>query len=186
MNFYNLWPTKLSIGHFHVEGLSDYILTNYDLNTPENGELAGKNFFDNDSKPIKEFKKVVYNCFDEYLQKTINKSISDFTGYRTHAWITKGTNTGMNFHNHRGNLLSAVFYPLAEVTDAGGSIVFHDPRFNANRGYPEPFYHLFEKEEYIPETGDVFIFPSFLYHSISPYFSDFRICVPVDLYLFTE
>ena len=92
----------------------------------------------------------------------------------------------MQIHNHSGAHLSGVFYILSEEQGAGGDLVLHDPRSNANRGYDEHFNPMFARNSVIPETGDFMIFPSFTYHHVNPYFSQMRICVPVDLYLYRE
>ena len=72
---------------------------------------------------------------------------------------------------------------LAEENDSGGEIRFHDPRHNANRGYDENFKHHFEDKVILPKTDDVVIFPSFLYHSVSPFYSGLRIALPLDIML---
>ena len=89
----------------------------------------------------------------------------------------------MPYHNHRGSQLSLVYYVLSEKTETG-SIHFTDPRHNANRGYDMKFLPWFEGLKLTVETGDLVVFPSFLYHYVSTYLGNVRIAIPVDLFLF--
>lgn len=178
------WPTTIGSGKFEVDGLVEHIFTNYDLNSLV-GEINGGNIFNDDSEVMTKFKAVVHEKFNEYLTNTIGKTIEDYSSYDMKAWITgHGKDYSMTIHNHSGALLSGVFYILAEDQHSGGDIVFTDPRSNANRGYDQSFAHLFAQHSVKPETGDFMIFPSFTYHHVNPYYSELRICVPVDLYLY--
>ena len=177
-----LWPTLFGSGKFEVDGLFEHLFTNYDLSSAT--EIDGNSIFTDKSDVMNQFKKVVYDKFDEYLINTINKSIKDYRSYEMKAWITgQGKYYSMSNHNHAGSQLSGVFYIMAEEQDAGGEIVFSDPRSNCNRGYDDWFFPLFEKYSHSPKTGDYMIFPSFAYHHVNPYLSNLRICIPVDLYL---
>lgn len=183
MEIKSLWPTPVGIGNFNSVELSQYILTNYDLNNVK-GEVEGYDIFEDNTSYISNFKKLAYNKFDKYLQETLGKKISDWKSYKMKGWITgHGKDYSMTIHNHSGAHLSGVFYVMAEDKNSGGDIVFSDPRSNANRGYDEEFESMFEKYRHIPKTGEYLIFPSFTYHHVNPYYSKLRICVPVDLYL---
>lgn len=183
MEFDRAWPTLIGRSKFNSLELSQHIMTNYDMSNPPSDKY-GYNIFDDDSSYMKNFEKIAYNAFDEYLQEAIGKSISDYGGYLMKAWITgHGDGYAMAIHNHFGSQLSACFYVLAEEQNEGGALTLIDPRGNANRGYDPWWKHQFDEKVIIPETGDVVIFPSFLYHAVQPYYSKWRICVPVDLYL---
>jgi predicted 2-oxoglutarate/Fe(II)-dependent dioxygenase YbiX len=133
------------------------------------------------------FSNQVFVAFDDYLKATIDCSIDDWNHCEMKAWITgHGKDYSMTIHNHTGAHLSGVFYILAEDKNSGGDIVMHDPRSNANRGYDEYFNPMFNRYHHTPETGDFMIFPSFTYHHVNPYYSQLRICVPVDLYLYRD
>ncbi|HAW05839.1 MAG TPA: hypothetical protein DCW83_14225 [Saprospirales bacterium] len=180
------WPTMFGQGKFEVEGLFEYLFANYDLNDP-GGDVDGANIFTDNSEMMNKFKSVVHGKFNEYLTNTISKTIEDFGDHEIKAWITgHGKGYSMTTHNHSGAHISAVFYVLAEDKYSGGSIVFIDPRSNANRGYDSSFDDLFAHHAFVPETGDYVIFPSFNYHHVKPYYSEFRICIPVDLYLYSN
>ena len=72
----------------------------------------------------------------------------------------------------------------AEEQDKGGSLVISDHRFNANRGYKDEYNKWFEPHTIIPCTGDVVLFPSFLYHNVETFYGKLRLAMPVDLILY--
>lgn len=184
MEFMNLWPTTVGVGKFSSEEFAQYILMNYNIEKPP-GDADGFDIFEDNTSYMNSFKKTAYNAFDDYLQNTIGKRISDWNQYEMKAWITgHGEDYSMTIHNHSGAHLSGVFYVLAEDQKSGGDIVFSDPRSNANRGYDEWFNPMFKRHHHRPKTGDYMIFPSFTYHHVNPYYSSLRICIPVDLYLY--
>ena len=183
MEVKSLWPTPVGFGNFESLELAHYMLSSYDVDNVKS-EVEGYNIFEDDTSYIQIFKKIAYNAFDDYLQKTIGHKITDWTSYKMKGWITgHGENYSMTIHNHSGAQLSAVFYVLAEDKNSGGDIVFSDPRSNSNRGYDEHFESMFEKYRHMPKTGEYVIFPSFTYHHVNPYYSKLRIAIPVDLYL---
>jgi hypothetical protein len=178
-----MWSTPIGFGNFDSIELAQHILTNYNLDNPPS-EARDENLFDNSSSYITNFRKIVYNAFDEYLQDTVGRKISDWNSYTLKGWITgHGKDYQMTIHNHSGAQLSGVFYIMAEDEKSGGDIVFSDPRSNSNRGYDEWFECMFERYTHSPKSGEYLIFPSFTYHHVNPYYSKLRIAVPVDLYL---
>ena len=184
MEYKPLWPTVVGKGKFQVDGLADHLLLNYDLQHLAS-EMASESLLDDPAPVMTEFFNTVRSSFDQYLQHNIGRQISDWQQYEMKAWITgHGEDYSMTIHNHSGAHLSAVFYVIAEDKRSGGDIVFSDPRANANRGYDENFDPMFARFRHTPETGDFMIFPSFTYHHVNPYYSNLRICIPVDLYLY--
>lgn len=187
----NLWSTpflKTKMSPEISSGLSEKFFTEYNLMSPPS-DFGVKNILEDDSDIIKRFKhEVVLPSFNSFLRNTLGKDISDWKGgYRTHAWLAgKGNDYSINYHNHSGAQLSAVFYILCEEYNSGGEISFTDPRQNANRGYDSNFSKWFEHHRFTPETGDIVVFPSFLYHFVSTYQGNIRLAVPVDLFLFAN
>jgi hypothetical protein len=180
----NMWPTPVYFGKTSVDKtyeLAQYLLQDYEMNSQ-------KNVFDLDSPILNEFKEnVVLPAFNNYLRNTLNKSIDDWGGHKLQGWVMSYSNdTSLDYHNHRGSQVSGVFYLLCDDSTASGSITFTDPRQNANRGYDLSFKEWFEPYRTIPKSGEIVIFPSFLYHSVSTYRSNIRIALPVDLFLFNN
>ena len=184
MEYKDMWPTPIGFGKFDSLELSQHILLNYDIDNPPS-DMRGENLFDDHSPLMQKFQNDVYNAFNSYLKDNLGKQIGDWKHHLFKAWITGHSyDYQMTIHNHSGAHLSGVFYVLAEDNKSGGDIVFSDPRSNANRGYDEWFDPMFDRLHHRPETGDFVIFPSFTYHHVNPYYSNLRIAIPVDLYLY--
>ena len=187
----NLWPT--AILKDKVEGLKNidildkvrlYLLTS--MSDENKMSLSDKNYNIFDDDRLQRFKKyIVIPAFKKYLQETLNKEITEDRFY-LRGWCTgHNTNFTMPLHNHGSSHLSAVFYILSEDNN-GGSLILSDPRSNANRGYTNEFSDWFEKIIFKPKTGDIIIFPSFLYHGVETYYGKKRLSIPVDLILKNE
>lgn len=186
----NLWSTPFLKDKMPDDLRDDFlnvIFSEFDLKTPPS-EFGLLNILENDIEPIQKFKKeVIVPAFDKFLLQTVGKSINEWDSYQMKGWITgTGRDYSINYHNHRGAELSAVFYLLCEEQDKGGAITFTDPRLNANRGYDTQFFDWFKPKLIIPQSGDLVVFPSFLPHFVSTYQGNIRIAIPVDLYLFTN
>lgn len=186
----NLWSTPFSqtkMSDDICERMTQTLLQEYDLfNAPS--DFGSVNVLDNPHEVITEFKEtVVYPAFNSFLRNTIDKSITDWKGHKTHGWVAGyGNGYSLTHHNHRGSQLSSVFYLMCDSQDKGGQITFTDPRQNANRGYDTAFQTWFKPLEITPKNGDIVVFPSYLYHFVSTYQSSIRIALPVDLFLFNS
>lgn len=181
----NLWPTPVMLGKMADLELNSKMAQ--EILLLENMNMTDENnIFDTDNPTILDFKnKVVIPAFSDYMKNILDLEIEKYQDLRMNAWLT-GTFPGytMRLHNHRGSEFSGVFYVLNEDKSAGGQIAFVDPRCNANRGYEKRIKDkLFSDIEYLPETGEYLIFPSFLYHHVMPYLSSLRIAIPVDIFL---
>jgi hypothetical protein len=181
----NLWSTPVGISKADESTCHTFaqtLLEEYNFNTEQN-------VFDSDSPIINDFKNnIVLPALDNYLKESLGKSLYDWEGgYRLHGWtVSYNRDTSLDFHNHRGSQISAVFYLVCDPSDVGGHVTFTDARQNANRGYDTSFLSWFAPLKLIPKSGDIIIFPSFLYHSVSTYRGSIRIAMPVDLDLFTQ
>ena len=176
--FNDLWSTPVYLTNATIPDIiTQHILTNYGDSNKISANVSGDNILD-DPK-LGELKRFIVSSFENYLSRyDINLKNKD---YDLRAWITGyGTNYAMPKHNHSGSHLSAVFYLLCEEKN-GGNIVLHDPRTNANRGYVDDFQSMFDKVRFTPSSGDVLIFPSFLYHNVETFNGKMRLAMPVDL-----
>lgn len=105
--------------------------------------------------------RVVTNLVKEYLKKTMDYNLTDFTVDTFGKWFEAGTDLGAHVHGSTG--VTSVFYPA----DYESGMTIYDPRGNASRGYPReirdsyfsPYYHA-------PKAGDLLIFPGYLQHYV--------------------
>lgn len=185
----NLWATPFSssrMGDKYREDLINHILMKYDLNKPPS-DFGKHNILNDEDESVIQFKNnVVLPAFNSFLRNTLGKEITDWDSYKMHGWLAgavQGYN--INYHNHRGSQLSAVFYLLCEE-GVGGEITFTDPRQNSNRAYDASFEPWFQHLSIEPKSGDFVVFPSFLYHFVSTYGGNIRLAIPVDLFLFAN
>jgi hypothetical protein len=184
------WPTPILKDTIAdrklLENITNYTLIKYGENNKILSSDTDKNLLDDPY--YNEFKnKIVIPCFNKFLKQNLNIDLNTCV-YKLKSWLTGyGINYAMSKHNHAGSQLSAVFYLLAEEKTSGGSLIIQDPRFNANRGYEsEKFGKWFECLKFTPKTGDVLIFPSFVYHSVDVYYGKLRLAMPVDLFLYND
>lgn len=185
--FNELWPTTVLLGKIEDETLlnrvCDAIFTEIDLSNPPN-DFNEYDILRDGSPVFQEFRdKVIWPAFEKYLLNW-NINIHDFEERRVRGWLT-GSYTGyaMPVHNHSGSPISSVFYLMNEEHEAGGDLILMDPRHNANRGYQEPFKHMFANQYYAPKSGEFIMFPGFTYHQTMPFKGKIRLAMPVDLFL---
>lgn len=185
----NLYPTPVmfgSINDYDLSAVTQELLTNVDF--ASGGNVNGMNLLENSELTEFQtfFKQNVVSAFDSYMQQVYNQALKT-SEYEFQAWCVNGAGKySLDFHNHKGSQLSAVFYILVENSvEYGGKFKFYDPRFNANRGMTEPFLSQHKDFEFLPKTGDFLIFPSYLYHSVSIFHGNLRLIVPVDMFRIT-
>ena len=182
---HHAWSTPIEYDRFNIAGLSEHILTYYDMNNPPS-DLGNYNIFDNDCKPINDLKRCAYDNFRNHIKYMYHVDIDTYVTTMK-GWVTgHGNNYSMSIHNHSGAQFSAVYYAMAEEDNRGGALVLHDPISNANRGFDDRFQPHFKQIKIQPKTNDYVIFPSHVYHHVDPFYSQFRIAIPIDLYLFED
>lgn len=181
------WPSPILIGEIENKALVDdtvqYILETYDLEHPP-GEIKDSNIFEDTY--FDNFKKeIVEPAFDQWFKQVRNKSVYEFKDREYKAWIT-GVQNGYSMlsHNHNGSQLSSVFYLLNDNPEAGGEIIFYDPRSNANRSYKnEDWLDFFEPLRLKVPSYTFAVFPSFIFHQVTTFEGHMRLAVPVDLFI---
>ena len=159
-------------------------LENYIFNLKKKDEKGQKKsnvggwhspFFDleNDSTP-KKFVKII----QEFLEKVITNEM----GWKYVAnkvkiiamWSIINKKNSFNIkHNHPNSYLSAAYY--VKVPKNSGNISFYDPKEQKNIRFPKTkkFTEISAVVSSMePEEGDLLLFPSYLYHSVSENLSD--------------
>lgn len=182
----NLWSTPFLKSAWDGdlrEELVNHILQSYPLDKPPS-DFGHYSILDDGSDVMTRFREqIVLKSFNSFLRNTLNKEIEDWASYELKGWLTgTGKDYSLNYHNHSGAQISSVFYLLCEE-GRGGSISFTDPRQNSNRGYDSKFSSWFQSMTLNPKSGDIVVFPSFVYHDVSSYQGNIRLAMPVDLYL---
>lgn len=159
--------------------LVNFFSTHFDFNKLP-AEYDGYNLFTDkpDSSELKMLQAEAQRLVIEHLgQKCFDRLVAH------RAWLCgSGPNYTMRSHNHANSAVSFVFYFQAEE---GGDLILHDPRANANRGYRAEFQEAFGLKdiEWTPQSGDIIMFPSFLYHSVlKNRGTSTRIAVALDFY----
>jgi hypothetical protein len=180
----NCWTTPIlydKIDNLDVMSKTiDYILTNIDLNIPPS-DFQEFDILKDSGEVMREFKElVVIPTFQKYIKQL---GIEECKSYSIKSWLA-GPNAGyvIPVHNHSGAAISAVFYLLCEDTSSGGELYFQDPRANANRGYTKSFSKLFQNQSILPSSGDIVMFPSYVYHYTNPFHGKLRLAIPVDFF----
>jgi hypothetical protein len=183
-----LYPTPVYKTHMtqsQCDELLNWYLCNADRVHDDNHddyELVRNNIFINGDEEISNFKTVVNEKFSEFFKIALNDDINKYTTNYI-GWFVRTIDSGfMAPHNHSGAHFVSVFYIYSDEM-CGGDIVLQDPRVNANRGYLPKHLEGFQDIRYSPKTGDVLIFPAYLYHYVKPNTCKMRIAVPVDLYV---
>jgi hypothetical protein len=182
-----LWPTTVMLEQIEnkeiIDNVAETIIANFNLQTPP---IDGDDYdvLRDGGEILQDFQKLVVEpTFEKYLQEVFGLDLAGCKGHYFRAWLT-GPYTGYSIrpHNHSWSCISAVFYFLCNERDVGGELILMDPRVNANRGYEEPMKSLFAEQKFLPNTYDVIMFPSFMYHYTLPFKGTLRVAMTVDFF----
>jgi hypothetical protein len=182
----NGWPSQILVDTISqkniVDELVSHIFQTYDLSVPPK-DFGKINILDDPA--FDDFiSEIVEPSFNLWLVSCLGKKLSDFDDRSMKAWIT-GANNGYSMlnHNHSGAQLSSVFYIFNDNENAGGEIVFFDPRHNANRAYKSAWSNYFDPYRLKTPSYTYAVFPSFVHHQVTEFKGNIRLALPVDLYL---
>lgn len=180
---HQLFPTPVCFDTFSSYDRIDELTSEFLIMDEYENDV---DLFEQELPELQRFRSVfIEPAFDSYLTQlygiTAGKNVLKAWAYKNKS---KTNSWDMPHHNHAGAQFSAVFYLLIEDKE-GGNLLLHDPRCNANRGYhvrPELNYQ-FNNWVVSPKTHDYTIFPSYLFHSVTPVVNKTRIAFPVDMYM---
>jgi len=120
--------------------------------------------------------------FKEYLQIYFQEDL-DQLDHAIRNWETSPqSGYWLATHNHGHAHFTSIYYE--HVSGEGGELILHDPRGNANRGYPSQLASHFEPYIIKPTTGMTVTFPAYVYHTASPFYGIIRIAKVSDLQLY--
>lgn len=167
-----LWHFNLNLGNIEIEDVKNYCIQ---LKNKTPGRLLTNVGGWQSEGIIKQgiTNTPLYMAFSKIvpiLQKCMQDLGSSHCLHVDNAWININDKTNWNKpHTHNGSLLSGVFY----LTDNNSDIEFiKDPDINT---YFQENIHSkrntelsFNSFRYTPNKGQLFIFPSWLRHSVYP------------------
>ena len=176
--FDTAWPThilKTNIGdNDSCEQLFQYLLSTYGNEWPNS--FSQKDIF---THP--EHKNSIFDIVQVFITNNVKSFFQETFGtIPNHIIRTFATNhSNIGVHQHQGSLVSGIFY----VYCTAGDLRLHDPRANAQRGYPNQLQHYFQPKVIQPKIGDIIMFPSFLQHEVTNNFSkEPRVIMPFDVF----
>jgi hypothetical protein len=178
-------PWKIEIGHVNVNGtpwdMTEFATEVFNLNLMTGGQQETQVSLGSGLCPI------ILEMRDTLITPLVKEFARNQLGYilrdgefevETNAkWIPKGE--GLYPHQHSSSILSVIVYPQ----DSKSGLNFFDPRTNAGRGFPREIRdEHFARYAISPKAGDVFIFPSYLQHSVSYVEEDIRLSLLHEYY----
>jgi hypothetical protein len=172
------WPTHVLHKNIedvaYCEELFQYLMSTYGTEWPNSFSQTDILTDKKHANPILE--QAGWFIFDN-VSKFFQKAFSTVPKHIIKTFATNHTNIGL--HQHQGSLISGVFYVYCN----SGQLRLHDPRVNAQRGYPNSLQDYFKPKVIEPKTGDIVIFPSFLQHEVANNTSkEPRIILPFDVF----
>ena len=119
--------------------------------------------------------------YTHFLQKHYQLDLESFK-YDIREWATTPeSGYWMAPHNHGHSHFTSIYYEC--VSGEGGELLLHDPRNNANRGYPQEFGSQFSPYILQPKAGTTIIFPSYIYHTAAPFHGIVRKAIVTEIQL---
>lgn len=170
-----LWPTSLAQFKWEDQTSLGNVVNDIILKFSEG-------ISDSERPDISEYNELqsAHSFIDNSIKSYLN---SDFPNQETYSfsWWVHVYRQGAthHIHNHLGSQFTGILYLATPAI--GGELVLHDPRGNANRGYNQNLNSMFAPMVIKPEAGDLFIFPSFVWHNVETV-KDMRICMPFDVW----
>ena len=163
-----------------------------DGTTTQGGYQTRDDFLHRDHPALAALRPLIGSAVQDYASLVIRQECTrmptkvDFVLWGWAVCYQAGDLQGL--HVHPAANVSGVYYVTAPPATLGpgdaGKISFYDPRPRANM-IQLPFQAT--RHRYAPMPGDMFLFPSWLEHSVSPFHGDgMRICIAFNAKLLME
>lgn len=181
MDYFQPW--KIVVGKINVKDQVDIQMLREDI---FNLSVMTDNEDENQSFVSPDYIPTIFQLRDEIIIPAVKQfsleqfdfEMVDFEVDTNAKWIREGE--GLFPHYHPGSYLSAIIYP----NDSKSGLNFFDPRGNACRGYPRSMRtREFGTRSISPREGDVYIFPSYLQHSVSYVQEEVRLSLLHEFYV---
>lgn len=122
--------------------------------------------------------EVIVPKVNEFAKQFFSEEMGKYYVETNAKWIPEGE--GLYPHYHPGSVFSAICYPV----DSENAMTMFDPRGNAGRGYPKSMrQHHFANYRISPRAGDIYIFPSYIQHSVSYVTDQLRLSLLHEFYV---
>ncbi|MNZ89444.1 hypothetical protein D3C78_1083690 [compost metagenome] len=185
MNIIQPWETPIGHSNFaqclDLAALKDEIGALALMSDQEDGGQRYVNDYDTFPNIVHLLRDIIDHEVKEYIQNMWNYGLGEFRRETNAKWIPPGE--GLYPHYHPGSQVSAIFYP----EDSPSGLAMFDPRGNACRGYPKQIRNRYMAPHLIsPAAGDLWIFPSFVQHSVSYVKEDTRLSMLCEYYFSDE
>lgn len=182
METLELWKTpivRLNLAdQFDMTGYADEVFALYSMT---GGEDDRQTCIDKDVFPIilTMRDEVITPAMKQYCRDHFEFEVGNFYVDTNGKWIMDGE--GLYPHYHPGSVVSAICYP----GDSKNALTMFDPKGNACRGYPKQMRNspLFKNFKISPKQGDVYLFPSFVQHSVPHVTEDLRLSLLHEYYI---
>lgn len=181
MEYIQPWKTEIArvnvADQFDMAALAEETFTLYSMT---NGEDDSQKKLDPAIFPVmlKMRDEVITPLVKEFALRCFNSDMAGFYVETNGKWIPDGE--GLYPHYHPGSVISAIVYP----SDSDNGMTMFDPRGNACRGYPKPMRHAhFGNHCISPRAGDVYIFPSYIQHSVPHVTEEVRLSLLHEYYV---
>jgi len=198
MNVVNPWPTPILIDEWqvphHTDILADLVQYPTRLEDVAADQVYPSDLFskarEHKLQNVCDFCTYVVEPFFRRAALEIFKEQLDSYDFHVVGWtvgsLGPAEHLPRQLHSHPEAILSAVFYIYIPKHDMeGGKLTLYDPRWNADRGYPQKMRHLFAPLDVMPEAGKMVAFPSFIHHAIEPHRGP-RLAIAADLIIVPE
>lgn len=179
-------PWRTPIGHINLGHCLDMEALRNEIGTlammaQEDGDQRFVNDYSTFPNIVHLRKDIIDHEVRKFVREQWNYGVVDFRVETNAKWFREGE--GLFPHYHPGSQVSAIFYP--ETSPSG--LAMFDPRGNACRGYPKPIRnHHMGTHLISPEAGDLWIFPSFVQHSVAHVKEDTRLSMLCEYYFSDE
>ena len=175
------WKTEIARinvrDQFDMEAFSNEVFMMYSMTQ---GEANSQEKINAENFPVTMDMRdnLITPLVQKFAKRCFDTTLDDFYVETNGKWIEPGE--GLFPHYHPGSVVSAICYPC----DSNNGMTMFDPRGNACRGYPKPMRQAhFGNFTISPRAGDIFIFPSYIQHSVPHVTEDIRLSLLHEYYV---
>lgn len=185
MEVFELWKTpivRINVAdRFNMADWTDEVFALYSMT---GGEDSRQRCIDKDLFPVilSMRDEVITPAVKQFCLDHFNYKVGNFYVDTNGKWIVEGE--GLYPHYHPGSVVSAICYP----GDSVNGMTMFDPKGNACRGYPKPMRNsaLFKNFTLQPKQGDIYLFPSYVQHSVAHVTEDLRLSLLHEYYIIED